>query len=103
MGTLDKQIGCGSALNRATPPVTKPSGYLLLAADGCPTLRIPVWSAATASALLEQYRDGYGIGASDMKNGCGNLHTDDGKLVARVSYNGRVWTPEGVLLEEPAH
>jgi hypothetical protein len=81
--------------------VTSTGGFLSLAADGCPTLRIPVASADKASALLSRYRDRFGIGASDMKEGCGDIRADDGTLVARVSYNGRVWTPEGILLQEP--
>jgi hypothetical protein len=83
------------------PTVTGTGGFLYLAADGCPTMRIPVASADRASALLSRYRDRFGIGASDMKQGCGDIHADDGTLVARVSYNGRVWTPEGNLLQEP--
>jgi len=51
--------------------------------------------------MLAQYRDRYDIGASDMAEGCGNIYADDGALVARVSYNGRVWTPDGILLQEP--
>jgi hypothetical protein len=83
------------------PTVTATGGFLYLAADGCPTMRIPVASADAASALLSGYRDRFGIGASDMKRGCGDIRADDGTLVARVSYNGRVWTPSGILLQEP--
>jgi hypothetical protein len=85
-----------------TATVTGTGGFLYLAADGCPTLRIPVASADAASALLSRYRDRFGIGASDLKKGCGDIRADDGTLVARVSYNGRVWTPGGILLQEPA-
>jgi hypothetical protein len=76
-------------------------GYIYLAAIGCPTLKIPVQSADMASAMLEQYRDRNGIGASDMKPHSGSIFADDGTLVARVSYNGRVWSPQGMLLQEP--
>jgi hypothetical protein len=38
-----------------------------------------------------------------MTEGCGNIYADDGTLVARVSHNGRVWTPDGILLQEPTH
>lgn len=78
----------------------RPGGYIYLAASGCPTLRIPVASADMASAMLLAYCGRYDIGASEMKAGCGNIHADDGTLVAVVSYNGRVWTPDGVLLQE---
>jgi hypothetical protein len=76
-------------------------GYIYLAATGCPTLRISVQSADMASAMFRQYRDRNGIGASDMKSDCGSIFADDGTLVAKVSYNGRVWNPEGKLLQEP--
>lgn len=77
------------------------SGYLFLAADACPTLKIPVDSADVASAMLAHYRDKYHLGASDLARGCGNIYAQDGTLVAAVSYNGRVWTPDGTLLQEP--
>jgi hypothetical protein len=44
-----------------TATVTGTGGFLYLAADGCPTLRIPVASADAASALLSRYRDRFGI------------------------------------------
>ena len=87
----------------STLPMSGPRGYVYLSADGCPTLRVPVASADMASALLTAYRDKYGIGASDMNDGSGNVIAEDGTLVARVLYNGRVWTPEGTLLQEPPH
>lgn len=86
--------------NRPAPP-SKCEGYVFLAADGCPTLKVPVTSADSAASLFARYRNHYGIGASGMKEGCGNIYAYDGTIVARVSYNGRIWTPEGVLLQEP--
>jgi hypothetical protein len=35
-----------------------------------------------------------------MSEGCGNIYANDGTLVATVSYNGRVWHPQGELLQE---
>jgi hypothetical protein len=81
--------------------LTASSGYIYLAATGCPTLKIPVQSADMASTMFQQYRDRNGIGASDMKPDCGSIFAGDGTLVAKVSYNGRVWSPEGLLLQEP--
>ena len=75
-------------------------GFITLAAIGCPALRIPVASADMASAMLQRYRNLYGIGASDMSEGFGNIYANNGTLVARVSYNGRVWNPQGELLQE---
>lgn len=86
---------------RSTLPISRTRGYLYLSADGCPTLWVLVASADMASAMLAAYRDKYGIGASDMNDGCGNILAEDGALVARVSYNGRVWTPDGTPLQEP--
>jgi hypothetical protein len=67
------------------------SGYLRLAAVGCPTLRVPVNDAEQIVRVWERYRDENGIGASDMQNGCGDLIATDGTIVARISYNGRIW------------
>jgi hypothetical protein len=78
-------------------------GFLYLAADACPTLKVPVASADQASALFQQYRDRYCLGASDLNEDCGALYAVDGRLVARVSYNGRVWNPLGELLQEAVH
>jgi hypothetical protein len=75
-------------------------GYIYLAADGCPTLKVPVSSADMASAVLGKYRDENGLGSSAFNARCGNVYTNDGKLVARVSYNGRVWNPKGELLQD---
>jgi hypothetical protein len=87
-------------MNGARELITS-GGYVYLAASECPTLKIPVESADMASAMFQQYRDRNAIGASDMKPHCGSIFTDDGTLVANVSYNGRVWTPEGLLLQGP--
>lgn len=81
--------------------VTNPSGYVYLAALGAPTVKVPVNTADEASALFGRYRDQYGLGASDLHDRCGNIYANDGTLVARVSYNGRVWNPQGELLQEP--
>jgi hypothetical protein len=102
MANMNKQtLACTATPLIGTSATTDMRGYLNLAADGCPTLKIPINSATMASALLSRYRDHFGIGASDMKDWCGDIRAKDGTLVARVSYNGRVWTPEGVLLQEP--
>ncbi len=71
------------------------SGYLRLAAVGCPTLRVPVNDAEQIVRIWERYRDENGIGASDMQSGCGDLVAADGSVVARIFYNGRIWDVNG--------
>lgn len=71
------------------------SGYLRLAAVGCPTLHVPVNDAEQIVRIWENYRDENGIGASDMTSGCGDLVASDGTVVARISYNSRIWDVRG--------
>jgi hypothetical protein len=82
-------------------PLTNTSGYVYLAAAGAPTVKAPVSTADQASATFVCYRDQHGLGASDLADRCGNIYATDGSLVARISYNGRVWTPDDRLLQEP--
>ena len=70
-------------------------GYLKLSAVGCPTLHVLVNDAEQIVRTWERYRDENGIGASEMKCGCGDLVAADGGVVARVSYNGRIWDVNG--------
>jgi hypothetical protein len=81
--------------------ITKAAGgYIYLAAVGCRTFKIPVESADMAAAMLCRYRDSNGLGSSQFKARCGNVYTDSGVLVAKVSYNGRVWSSKGELLQD---
>lgn len=53
--------------------------------------QIPVSSFAQASSVYSQERDKSGLGGSKWPEG----HIfERGALIARVSYNGRVWSPE---------
>lgn len=65
--------------------------YLHLAAKGAPTYDLRVFDDAQASAVWNDYRDHFGFGGSAMKPRCGNITDQHGRIVARVSYNGRVW------------
>src|ERR1700733_5271536 len=76
------------------------SGYVILAALGVKTRHIPVCSADEASLVVRAFIDGNGFGSSELKSSCGEILSNEGALVARVSYNGRVWTPDGQLLQE---
>ena len=68
-------------------------GYLILSSIGNPTYKVRVSDAEEASKLWCAYRDRLGIGASALKSNSGNLVDSTGKIVARVSYNGRIWDP----------
>ncbi len=70
-------------------------GHLRLVAVGCPTLRVPVNDAEQIVRIWERYRDENGIGASDMQSGCGDLIDAGGTVIARISYNGRIWDVSG--------
>lgn len=75
-------------------------GTLILKAVGAPFCRIPVKSADQARKEWEFYRDSYALGASECTPECGNIVDPAGNVVARVSYNGRIWSPSGELLED---
>lgn len=55
----------------------------------------PIQFADDAAKSFCWVRDTYGFGASDMKKGCGDIKDADGKLVGRISYNGRIWDASG--------
>ncbi len=81
--------------------LTRQKTWLLyLAANRCPTLQIRVRDSESASFLFTQHRDSHGLGASDMEPNCGNVYDSAGALVARISYNGRVWNERGELMHE---
>ena len=84
-------------------PTQRESWVLYLAAEGCPTLRIPVRNSEHASLLFTRYRDWYGFGASAMKRNCGSVYDSKGVLIARISYNGRAWNERGELMHEASH
>lgn len=62
-------------------------------------LHLRVANLEEASRCLAAQRDRGGYGASAMLPGCGDVRDERGELVARVSYNGRIWTPEGEPLD----
>ena len=67
---------------------------LVLVAHGAPALRLIVKNLADGAKKWAEYRDRYDLGASAMKQSCGFIR-QGGKLVARVSYNGRLWDAAG--------
>jgi hypothetical protein len=80
---------------------TVAGGYIVLSARGIETTHVPVTSADEASAIWWHFVKMNDLGASDLKRDSGQIRSNDGKLIARVSYNGRVWSPDGsCLLQE---
>ena len=56
---------------------------------------VPVADFLEARTVFEEWRDSHGLGGGNLGADCGDI-TDvaTGKVVASISYNGRVWTPE---------
>lgn len=55
--------------------------------------KIKVPSLKAASEKFREWIDENCYGSRDLDTASGRV-SEGGKLVARVSYNGRVWTPE---------
>lgn len=62
-----------------------------LAADGLRSREVSVRDFAEASGRCRGFIDEHGLGSSDWAGG--DVRDSDGAVVARVSYNGRVWPP----------
>jgi hypothetical protein len=77
------------------------SAVIVLSARGLKSQRVPVVTADQASAVWSRFRDANNLGGSDLKRDSGHILSPDGSLIAKVSYNGRVWTPDDRLLQEP--
>ena len=65
----------------------------------CQKQRIFVEDFSTASKTFQAIREAGNYGCSDMERGCGDIWLGNRK-VARVSYNGRVWTMDSELIAE---
>jgi hypothetical protein len=65
--------------------------FVKIAWRGAPTELVPVRTPEEASDIFQQTRDQFGFGSSDMKPGAGDIVTSSGKVVGRISYNGRIW------------
>ncbi|WP_263349982.1 hypothetical protein [Acidicapsa acidisoli] len=73
--------------------------HIHLAAIGAPTLNVPIRFADEASKVFSAYREKYEFGASEMKAGCGDIYDSQNIIVGKISYNGRIWTANGVPVE----
>jgi hypothetical protein len=63
---------------------------------GVPSRWQPVKSLCDASRALQAFIGQYDLGAGNLlygETGTGTVRDGKGKVVARVSYNGRVWGP----------
>ena len=81
----------------------KQGGYIVLSAQGMKTTKVRVETADQASSIWWDFVRANLLGVSKLKRDSGLIYSDAGVLVARVSYNGRVWTPDGnTLLQDYA-
>lgn len=60
---------------------------------------VPVFDSEDASRLFCQWRDRFGLGASDLKRDDGKVKDANGKLVCTICYNGRVKLPNGQFVD----
>ena len=57
-------------------------------------------SLKQASQIFQVFRNENDLGQSHLEEGCGYVFNDKKVMVARVSYNGRVWgTADELILE----
>ncbi len=97
----DRQAAQGLTVtlaNGGNPDMGQDPGQPLLHAPD--DTRIAVHTLHEASALCRTYIDSFGLGAGNWSGG--QVHDEDGALVASVSYNGRVFSPADELMEEAA-
>lgn len=73
---------------------TAAGGYIVLSARGFKTIKVPVRTAEEASTIWWLFVKKNELAGSDLKRDSGEIRSNQGELVARVSYNGRVWTPD---------
>jgi hypothetical protein len=67
---------------------------LTIAFMGHVRMTVRVANLEQASQCFAAHRDGFGLGASAMRKGCGDVRQGQ-KLVGRISYNGRIWDASG--------
>lgn len=69
---------------------------------GARPARVPVASSEDASRKMQAFIRANNLGASELGRDCGVVRDAKGAVVARISYNGRVWTPSGAMAHERA-
>ena len=75
-----------------------PTSNLTFKIDGKPT--VAVLSVADAAAKWSKYRDELTEGVSKIGNG--GIVRDGKRIIARVSYNGRIWDEPRKAVLDPA-
>lgn len=65
---------------------------LTLCATGIKSHTVEVESFRDASEKMRAFIERHDFGASNLGRACGEIH-NAGCLLARVSYNGKVWPP----------
>ena len=74
------------------------TGYRNEPTDPC-RLTVEVDGFVQARQTMLAWIERNGLGGGNLRIGCGYVFVD-GRIVARVSYNGRIWTPHEDWLEQ---
>lgn len=103
-----KEFPSSTTAEGAAEPATALAEQQRLFVDGPDGKKYPVRDVREAQELWTQFRDAAGEGVSKLGNGV-RVVDQNGKFVARVSYNGRAWSTEDdgkgggqVIAEAPA-
>ncbi|HEX5011112.1 MAG TPA: hypothetical protein VFY71_12000 [Planctomycetota bacterium] len=75
-----------------------PGGYRDQPLDPGRPRKVPVASLADAVRAAEDYRDRNALGGGNWRQAV--VRDAVGKVVATVSYNGRLWSPGGAPMDE---
>lgn len=66
---------------------------LNLSTEWTPRAACKVKDLTEASMMLQKHQDEWQYGASKMDVGYGHVTDAKGKLIAEISFNGRIWYP----------
>lgn len=58
------------------------------------SMRIDVATFAEAAKKFRDWIERNGLGSGNLEMDAGEVEGEDGRTLARVSHNGRIWTPE---------
>ena len=77
----------------------KPQFTMTLGGEDVPNHSVSCSTLKEAAQLLRQFVERHNLGASQLSKACGTVKDQTGGIVAYVSYNGRLWGPDGRLLQ----